>query len=334
MFRRLLPTLACSSLLIITACQGAVATPTPTPRPPLRFAYDLWPGYYPVFIAQDQGYFAEAQLNIETIKPENTDETLGGFASGKYDFVAVSLGDIVNLTRTSPDLRFIIAADYSDGADVALVLPDSGIAAVTDLKGKRIGTNLGGFGEFFITTVLEQNGLASNDVTWVNVDASNAPAALQTGQVDLAHTWEPYVTEAKNQGAVPLFSSHDAAGLVLDGIAVRGAVARERPEEVRAFVQAWFKAVAYWQANPTEGAAAIGRQLNIDPATISLDGIKLLTLAENQALFQPGSTSDSAYFTAQKYIDFFIASGTLTTAPDVNQMLDPQFVAAATLTNP
>jgi len=327
MFRRLSQIFLLVGLLTLSACQGAAPPPaTSAPRPPLRFAYDLWPGYYPVMIAQDQGYFKEANLTVEAIKPENTDEALGGFASGKYDFVAVSLADIINLTRTTPDLRFVFASDFSDGGDVALVPADSAIKTVADLKGKRIGTNLGGFGEIFITAVLENNGLSSSDVTWVNVDASKVPEALKTGQLDLGHTWEPYVTEAKGQGGLALFSSHDTPGLVVDGIAVRGTVAQERPEDVRAFVQAWFKAVAFWKANPTEGAAAAARQLKIAPETISLDGIKLLTLEDNQALFKPGTTSESVYFTAQKNIDFFVKAGTLTAAPDVNKMVDPQFL--------
>lgn len=326
MLRSFFRVVTLSCLLALAACQGLAPAPTPTPRPPLRFAYDLWPGYYPVLIAQDQGYFDQAGIRVETIKPENTDETLGGFASGKYDFIAVAMGDIINLTRTSPDLRFIFASDYSDGADVALVASASAIKTVADLKGKRIGTNLGGFGEFFITTVLEHNGLTSGDVQWLNMDAADAPQTLQNNQADLVHTWEPYVTEAKNLGGTPLFSSHDTPGLVLDGVAVRGEVARERPDEVRAFVQAWFKAVEYWRANPAEGAAAAARQLQIAPETISLEGIKLLTITENQVLFMPGQTTASVYFTAQQYIDFFVQSGTLTVAPDVMRMIDPQFL--------
>ena len=43
-----------AAVLMLTACGGFTA-PTATPRPPLIVSWTVWPGYYPLAIAQQQG---------------------------------------------------------------------------------------------------------------------------------------------------------------------------------------------------------------------------------------------------------------------------------------
>ncbi len=66
--------------------------------------------------------------------------------------------------------------------------------------------------------------------------------------------------------------------------------------------------------------------LGVAPDTISLQGIRLATLADNLRLFKAGHATDSIYHTAQLYIDFFLGSGGLTQKPDAGQILEPRFL--------
>lgn len=307
--------------LFIGACGNTGAPSEPVK---VNFAYDLWAGYYPGLIAIQKGYYAENNLDVNAVKPENTDAMMGDFLGGKYDFIAVSVGDTINLTQTSDDIYFIFASDESAGGDAFLATPE--IQKISDLRKKNIGVNQGGFAEIFIMTVLNDNGLTSADVTLVDMDASELPENLRNGTVQAGHTWEPYVTESKNDGNHVLFSTLDTPGLVIDGIAVRGAFLREHPEAVQAFVDGWFKAVDFWIANPEEGNAAAAMITGDDPAAISLEGIGLKTLADNQALYQKGNTTASLYYTTQLYVDFFVRSGTLTKKPDIQKLINPNFV--------
>jgi NitT/TauT family transport system substrate-binding protein len=307
--------------LVLTAC-GSINTPSAPVK--INFAYDYWAGYYPGLIAIEKGYYKESNLDVKAIKPENTDSMMGDFLGGKYDFMAISMGDLINLTQRSDDFYFIIIADESAGADAVMATPD--IQTIADLRGKSVGFNQGGFAEVFVMTVLKENGLGTGDVTVVDVDASEVPAKLRDGTIQAGETWEPYVTEAKKDGNVTLFTSKDTPGLVLDGIAVRGEFVRQHPEAVHAFVDGWFKAVDFWLANPQDGNAAAAKISGDDPAAISLEGIGLKTLADNQALFQPGTTTDSAYYTAQLFVDFFVKSGILTKRPDAQKLINADFV--------
>ncbi len=315
---------AMTVIALLASCSGASPSSQPAT---LRLAFDYWPGYYPALIAIEKGYFAEDNLTVTAIKPENTNALMADFLAGKYDMMAVSLGDVITLTQTNSDIYFLLIADESAGADA--VLANNTIQSVEDLRGKSIGTNLGGFGEFFISTYLKSKGVQPSEVSLVQMDAAEAPAKLKSGALDAASTWEPYVSQAVKDGNKVLFTSADTPGLIPDGIVIRGAVVREKPEAVQAFVKNWFRAVDYWKQNPQEGNAAAAKQLGIDPSEISLEGIKLHDLKNNQALFTDDGSATSIYPVAKLYVDFFITAGKLTTQPDIKKLFNTEFVLKA-----
>lgn len=311
--------------LTLTACVGGSGGTTPAASlNTLRMSHNLWPGDYPVYIAQSEGYFAAAGLNVEATISENTDATLAGLAAGRFDVVAVSLGDVFVLNQSTGGIQVVVVADMSLGGDAFLMSPQ--LASPADLRGKRIGVNRGGFAGLFVREVLARYNLTFADVQIVDMDASELPGALQAGQVDAGHTWEPYITEAVNDGAQVVLTSADTPGLIPDVLAFRADVVRNQPDTVRGFVQAWFRAVDFWLANPAAGNNIIAQRLNISADEISLDGIQLLTAADNRALFVSGNSYESLNFTAQVYADFFLGSGYITTRPDINQLLNGEFI--------
>jgi NitT/TauT family transport system substrate-binding protein len=310
--------------MMLSAC-GSSGQVNPSSGPvTVRFAYDYWPGYYPALIANQKKFYEDENIKLQAIKPENTDALMADFLAGKYDAIAVSLGDVIVLTQSNDDFVVVMSSDESAGGDAVLVNPS--IKSIAELKGKKIGTNIGGFGEVFITTVLKSNNIQPSEVTFVNMDASEGPSKLKQNELDAVHTWEPYVSEAKGNGAKVLFSSADTPGLIIDVIVFRGAFAREHPEAVKGFVNGWFKAVDYWLLNNDDGNAAAAKELNINPSEISLEGIKLQTLENNKVLFTPGNTSESLYYTTGVFTDFFINKGSLREAPDINKLLTSQYL--------
>ncbi len=307
--------------LWLVACGEDRTAPQPTV---LRFGYDNWPGYYPALIAAEEGFFAEQGVRVECTKHDNSDALLADFAAGRYDAVGISLGDIVNLYLVIPDIRVILVTNISDGGDAVLVRAD--IQSIEQLKGKNFGVNLGSFAELFVVTVLEIHGLSPADLRLIDTDAAEIPAKLKSGELDAGHTWEPFVSEGQADGARVLFTSTATPGLIQDVVAVRGEVARRYPNALRAFIKGWFKAVDHWKAHPARGNAVAAMVLNVEPTTISLQGMRLTTLADNLALFRPGETTASVYHTVRLYVNFFVGAGGLIRKPDVHQILDPQFL--------
>ncbi|QSI76525.1 ABC transporter substrate-binding protein [Niveibacterium microcysteis] len=288
--------------------------------PPLRIAIDLWAGYYPLLLARELGYLKAAGIEVEISLPENTRRLLSDFSAGSYDGVCVSLGDVITLTRTSPDIRMVLASDESAGGDVLLAREPFADAAA--LRGKRIGTSLGGFGELLVLRYLARFGLSFDDVKLVNADASSVPELLKRGEVDVGHSWEPYVSMARNSGCKAVFSSADTPGLIVDGLIFRLGVIESRPDAVRAVVAAWFRALAWWDSHPAEGDQRLLVLLKGRTNDVSRDGIKLLGVAENRAKFRQGDTDSSIVHVADQYIQHFISRGYLIRRPEPASLID------------
>ncbi|MBD2436545.1 ABC transporter substrate-binding protein [Nostoc sp. FACHB-110] len=314
------------SIFLITvyflfACHSS--TPTELKRPPLRVQFGSFVGEYPMIIAQEKGLFKAQGVDVEIIYRTYVKLEQANFGAGKYDGGSISLGSFIILSATNPDVQGVLVIDESMGADV--VVAQSQIKTVADLKGKKLGANLGGFSEVFVTEMLKSANLTSDDVSLVQSEALEIPQRLKNNVIQAGHTWQPYLSEAMKSGGNILFSSKETPGLVLDLVIFRKDIIQDRPEDVRAFVRAWLQAVSYWQENIQEGNAIISKALNIPINTISLAGITLHDLAENQRLFQLDNPT-SVYKTAKIYADFFISSGNLARLPELKSLFNSSFL--------
>lgn len=302
--------------VLLCACGTADAPSTPTP---MRLGMDLWAGYFPAVIAEREGLMAAEGVDLEVVATRDTNGLIAEFAAGKYDLIAVSLGDAITLSRSRPDVMVLLVADESAGGDQLLRAP----AAGTDPAAPpRFGTNLGGFGELFIRAWLERERIAPGDVVWANVDASDVPAALAEGRIDFGHTWQPYADQAVAAGATPIFSSADTPGLILDVVLATRTGMERHPEAYRGFVRAWFEAERRWRAEPAAGNAAAAAALGLDAAAVSLAGVKLYSLDDNRHAMAGGADSPLASL-IERYAAFFIERGSLSTPPDPATMFDP-----------
>lgn len=140
------------------------------------------PDHAPLYVALERGYFADAGLDVEMIAPADPSDPPKLVAAGRAD-LAISY---------QPELQMQVAADLPlarVGTLVAtplnslVVLADSGIDEIADLKGKRIGYSVSGFDDALLGSMLEKAGIALTDVTLVNVNFALSPALI-TGQVD------------------------------------------------------------------------------------------------------------------------------------------------------
>jgi NitT/TauT family transport system substrate-binding protein len=198
-----------------------------------------------------------------------------------------------------------------------------------DLRDGAVGTNLGGFGEVLVRHMLDQHGVPPSAVKVLNVDAAQAVERLISGELTAVHTWEPYASRARAAGAKVLFTSRDAEGLVIDGFIFSGETVRTRPEALRRFVRAWFRAQAHWQAHPDADDRILLRRLRGIVDSLDRSGIRLLQADDVRELFVRGPTNRSARHVLEQFVAYFLSRGTLSAAPDLDELLDPRFVPAA-----
>ncbi len=312
------------SILTLSLIACTLMAPPKPESSPLRVVYDPWPGFLPILIAQEKGFFTQQGVKVEAVFTKNAAEKIPEFGAGNYDGITLALGNVLTSSATNPNITIILATDISAGADAAIAQPP--VLTMGDLKGKMVGTHLGGFGELFVSTMLEINGMKADDITLTNATGEQILPLVQSDKIQAGHAWEPYVSQGVKAGLRVLFTSEQTPGLIPDVIVFQGSVLRNRPNDIRAFVRAWFHAVDYWKANPQEGNALIAKALKLEPEAISLEGVKLLTLSDNRQAFTPGTTTESLHYTTQLYSNFFARTGSLNRLPDLKQLLNSSFL--------
>jgi NitT/TauT family transport system substrate-binding protein len=312
-----------SIIILLIACQEIITPPKVT-TPPLKIAYSPWPGYLPIIIAKEKGFFQKEGVNVELFFSEETRVQVADFSAGKYDGTLQDLGTMIIASGKNPDIRIVFVIDESAGADAIIV--DPSLETIADLKGKSVATDLSGFGELFVMKMLETANLTRDDINLINMAQEKVPESLKRGEIQAGHTWEPYLSQAVKEGAKIIFTSAETPGLIPDVMAFLGSVVRDRAGDVRAFIRAWFQAVDYWKTHPEEGNAIIAKEINTHSSEISLKGIKLLTLNDNVKSLTPGKTTESLYHTAELYINFFTNAGSLTQPVDLQKLIDSTLV--------
>lgn len=304
----------------LNACVGA--EPQADVKPPLRVGWVLWPGYYPLVIAEQKGFFEKHGIEVDLILYNTAGEKNAAVASGMVDGGTIALNDAL-MDAVAKNAKVVLITDNSNGGDQIVATSD--ITTTEDILHKNVGAKRGSFGEFLLREMLIQKGISSSDVTFINVDPESVPNAMPEF-ISLGFTYEPSTSEALAKGYKIIFSSADTPGLIVDSIAFHRRTIEERPEDIRAFVAAWFEAVQYWRDYPQESNALIAKELGQTPEEISLEGVKLFDLTANLNAFKPGTDTTSVYFTARKALKFLVDSGLVAEPVDVNDVLDDSFL--------
>src|ERR1044071_9693648 len=157
----------------------------------LKIGYSTWVGYGPLFIARDKGYFTDAGLDVELVKVEDPKDRFVALAGGQLDGLVTTLDTMSQYWNAETPYRAILGLDESSGGDGIVV--NSGIASVEDLKGKKIGVNVGSVSQFFLEYVLKEHNMTDADAQLVKMKQGDVPAALASNQIDAGVTWEPHL---------------------------------------------------------------------------------------------------------------------------------------------
>ncbi len=277
------------SVFALSACSEA-------PSDPLRVGINPWPGYGPLFLAAEKGFFAEEGVDVELVELTSLTDVRRAFERGQVDGMTSSLVEVLDADRAS-DRRPVISlmTDYSNGADV--VLARDGIPDVATLRGKRIGLEASSLNRFVLSRALAAGGLTIADVQVVDLPQLAIQEAVVDGTVDAVVTYPPMSVDIERTGMVShVFSSADIPGEVADIVSFDRTIVQHRPEDVDAFVRAWGRAVAYVENHPAEAHEIIGQYLGIsaDDLAAAYEGVVIIPAdQQDEFLRSDGPLADS-----------------------------------------
>ncbi len=173
-------------LTLLLCCLFPVVALSANTKPLQKLAVILdWfpnPDHAPLIIAQQQGYFKQQGLDVELIGPADPKDPPKLVAAGKADIAITYEPEF--LQQVDQGLPLIRIGNLIDHPlNCLVVLKNSGINSLADLKGKRIGMTNSGMSSVMLRHMITQQGLAASDVEIVNV-RYNLSQALLSQNVD------------------------------------------------------------------------------------------------------------------------------------------------------
>jgi NitT/TauT family transport system substrate-binding protein len=268
-----------------SSAQGAASTPAAAASASAPALTTVSVGNFPTSaltlpfaIAQDQGYFRAAGLNVQTVAatsgPALASELIGGTTQ-----IAVEVPP--NAFPVMQQGEPLVALPPFGRLDLAVVAPDgSGITSLKSLVGKKVGvTAVGAFTEKFAQYVLQTQGINPNSVTFVAVGAlPTQVVALHNHVIDATVLSSDAIAAVTARGIklTTLASSLGGTAGQLGAIGLQSFWATtsgyqaSHPTVVKGFCTAMTRATSFLadDANRTAGLPTIEKLLSV-PASVA-----------------------------------------------------------------
>jgi NitT/TauT family transport system substrate-binding protein len=274
-------TIACTQQPKATSSNGPIS-PATSSVPLVSAAYS-WVGFSGHFVAVKKGFFEQAGLSIKEQFFQSSSESITALLAGKVDISWMTSGDAIQTAAKDPSLKIVYLVDYSNGADGII---GRNIATPKDAKNKTIARENVLFEKILLQAYLKQADLAESDLKVKDMEAAAAATAFGAKQVDLAVTYEPFLTKnAQIGGGNIVFSTKDT-NLIADVIVVRDKLLQTRKKDLLTYFKVVDKAVKLVNAGDPEALKISGDKMGVKPDEVKeqLTGVKLFDLDANKAV--------------------------------------------------
>ena len=306
----------------------AAAAAQPASAAGLTIGYSDWPGWVAWQVAIDKGWLKEAGLDV-TFQWFDYSASMDALTAGKIDADLMTNGDTLVTGAGGGKAIMIMLTDYSSGNDMIVAKP--GIKNLKELKGKKIGIEVGLVEHLLLLDGLKKAGMTDKDVTLVNAKTNETPQVLSSGQVDGIGAWQPVSGQAMKglPGSHPVYTSAQAPGLIYDVLGVR-------PESLSSHKAEWMKLIAIWDRvvhyindpkTQPDALKIMSARVGLTPETYKplLKGTHLIDIAEAKKTFEKADGLKSLYGSSKIADDFNVANAVYKEHQDIDSYIDPSF---------
>ncbi|MFW6203547.1 MAG: ABC transporter substrate-binding protein [Actinomycetota bacterium] len=227
-----------------------------------------------LWIAMDEGLFADAGLEIETQPIAGGAAAVPALVAGDLD---ISNGNHVSFILAAAeglDIRLVNEATHGVSMTNALIAPEgSDIEGPADMGGATIALNtFANITELIVRVTLADAGLGEEDYTFTEIPFPEQGAALERGDIDVGLLPEPFVTILTNDGNKVVgdpMTTPGLEGLPLVGYAATGEFVNENPEVIEAFQGAMAEATQIAMDDPSRVADVLLENTQIPEAMVN-----------------------------------------------------------------
>jgi NitT/TauT family transport system substrate-binding protein len=326
--KRLLLPLFILVALVLSACGASNSASSSTKYSgTIHIASSTWTGYALIYLANAKGIWRQHGLDVNFKDVEDPNDRFIALAAGRLEGMASTVDAFARQQSNGVAAVEVFPIDASVGGDG--ILAANTITTVADLKGKTVAVNQGSVSEWFLAQVLQKNGLSLKDVKEQNMKSGEAGAAFVAKRVDVAVTWEPWLTKAKarTDGHI-LVSSKEYPDLIMDSFAFRKDFIQKYPDTVKDFMKAYYDAFTWMQQNQTDALKIIGDavQESADDVKADLATMTLYDLATSKQVMGTSSNHGKIYENVKAAAEFWKGQGKVDTVVSPNDAVDPSFI--------
>lgn len=189
--------------LLLSACAGNAEGGGDGARK-MQVSVGVDPSYALDFVAKREGLFKKHDLDVNLVQYSPAGNGVDAMIAGTID--AGAAGDANSLIKSTRGGIATLAIYETSGKYMKLVVA-KGIDDPSQIK--KMGVSSGSLVEYGAIKVLEYAGVDVGKVKLVNAGVSEFPALLAQGGIDAFLAYEPFVSQAKEQGAKVLGVSGD-----------------------------------------------------------------------------------------------------------------------------
>ena len=258
--------------------------------------------FEPLYIAQDQGYFKDAGLDVTiTAGAADTSQNAPSVLNNEAQFAMTDSSGILKAAAQGLPIQIASGLQSSDTSvppsDGLVVKADSPIKSFADVGGKTIGLPaLGGTLQFITSTRPSRPGWTRRQSTSWRCLSRRLNDAVANGQVDGAYVFATFIDAAKAAGMNVIGEGTNALpGLPQATLFSSTEYLQANPEVAKKFVDAVGKGIDYANAHP-DAVRAVDTQYTklppeyiagrtIQPFSAEINTATLQTVADDMAKF-------------------------------------------------
>lgn len=273
--------------------------------PLVRIGVGVDASYAPFFLADSDGMFADAGLNVELVQFAVGGEAVDALSTEGVQMAGTSEVTAIGRLQQNDQLRAALV--YEESGKYLKVVLRNGISDVSQVK--RFGF-VPGLSELSALKLLQSKNIDPSTVEMVSVGPPEAGPLLARGDIDAFVLWEPWPTKAAEQGGQIVMSTGDYGWAYVHWLLGNQSWIDDNEDTARKVADVLASAAERTEADPQAAAKATETATSV-PAADTVTAIKEIN-------FDVRSITSDDLPGLESVANYYVDTGKAPTAPDVN----------------
>ena len=275
----------------------------------IRLVYPKKVNYESFIIADHLCYFDKSK--IETITVSSGINSAESIILNNGDIAAMGDGPSSIVLAKNPNTR--IVCRYAKGNFIHRLISQSDIRSIPDLKGKKIGIQIGSSTNAALLAWLKKQGFKESNYQLIPMNPQNMPEAMKSKQLDAIAGSEPWAlnTEILCQSTVhELANLNNSTNHFPHLLISKKSTIDKNTEKIKEIIEALSKANKFISQHPDSAAKIAAHYIGLDP--------KDEKICMSRLKWEIGwEYSDEK--SLEESINFFLRSNKIKTKPSVDE---------------